>query len=84
MKIEDAYKALTAQAKRRAEADIDALLRLRGKATTDNYLKQVLYGHRVCGEDIARVVAGYFSGVIGLDVSVEDVRGPENVVPPHG
>lgn len=77
MRVEEAYKNLTKEAKRQAIKDLVALARERNERSGELYIKQVLQGirpHR-CSPQLARLISGYFRGQIGIDVAPEEVVG---------
>jgi hypothetical protein len=80
MNIRDAYQNLTAEAQDKARTAIAAQLEAAGSAQNPEYIKQVLLGirHSPCGEEVARVISGYFRGYIGIDVSPEEVMAGKN------
>lgn len=75
MLLHEAYKALTAEMKAQAREEILALCDARGMQCSRSYLTLLLQGQREhpCGQDLARLVSGYFRGMIGLSMSPDDV-----------
>lgn len=75
MRLSDVYKSMTANARAQAKEDILVLCEQRGIKCSREYIAQVLQGLRVhpCSDDLARVVSGYFVGIIGMNISPADV-----------
>lgn len=77
MRAEDAFKNMTAEAKAQAIRDILVLLKERDLGKSPDYVEQVVNGLRKhpCGQEIAKVISGYFRGIVGMNVGPEEVTG---------
>lgn len=76
MRLDEAYKLLTDDRKRLVNKDIIALLQNRELTASELYVNALLNGSRShpCSKAVAKVVATYFRGELGLNISDQDVR----------
>ena len=75
MLLSDAYKNLTPTAKTQLREELLVLCQERGVQCSRGYLTLLLQGQRehACSAVLARLVSGYVVGMIGLNVTPEDV-----------
>lgn len=76
MRVDEAYKLLTEDRKRLANIDIASMLQNRKHKASELYVNALLNGSRShpCSPEVATVVSDYFRGVIGLNITSDDVR----------
>ncbi len=75
MILSEAYKNLTPTAKTQVREEVLVICQERGVRCSRGYLTLLLQGQRQhpCSAELARLVSGYMRGMVGLDVSPDDV-----------
>ena len=75
MLLSDAYKNLTPPAKTQVREEILLICEARAIKCSRGYLTLILQGQRdqPCSDILARLISGYIRGLVGLDVSPDDV-----------